>query len=118
MFSRVMVWLTLASIGVLCFGVWRVLDAPVGGFVIEGELSDGERSELQQTLAGLELNGVLSTSLDVISEGVDALAWAREISVRRQWPDKFVVTLHKANPIARWGQDQYLSAFGDLLCAA
>lgn len=113
--GRLLVMITVASIAVLCVGVWRVLDAPLRGFVIDGELSAAERTELQQALATMPLHGILSTSLESVAARVKALAWAREISVRRQWPDKLVVTLHKASPVARWGEDQYLSAFGDLL---
>ncbi len=113
--SRVLLVLTLVSIVVLCAGIWRMLDVPLRGFVIDGELTGGERLELQQALATMQLRGILSTSLTSVAQTVRALPWAREISVRRQWPDKLVVTLHKANPVARWGEDQYLSAFGDLL---
>jgi cell division protein FtsQ len=115
MFSRVLVSLTLMSILVLCAGVWRVLDAPLRGFVIDGELSVAERTELQDVLQTVPLQGVLSTSLATVTAAVTSLPWAREISVRRAWPDRLQVTLHKAAPVARWGDDKYLSAFGDLL---
>ena len=115
MLSRILVSLTLVSIAVLCAGVWRVLDAPLRGFVIDGELSAGERTELQEVLQTVPLQGVLSTSLATVTEAVTSLPWAREISVRRAWPDQLQVTLHKAAPVARWGDDKYLSAFGDLL---
>lgn len=113
--SRMLVMLTMASIAVLGIGVWHVLDAPVRGFVVDGELSTAERTELQEALAATPLHGILSTSLATVTQTVQSLPWAREISVRRQWPDQLVVTLHKANPMARWGEDRYLSAFGDLL---
>ena len=64
MLSRALVALTLFSILVLCAGVWRVLDAPLRGFVIEGELTVAEREELQRVLAATAVDGVLSTSLD------------------------------------------------------
>ena len=115
MLSRALVVLTLLSILVLCAGVWRVLDAPLRGFVIDGELTAAERDELQRVLAATDVNGVLSTSLDAVAVAVRALPWAREISVRRHWPDQLQVTLHKATPVARWGEDRYLSAFGNLL---
>ncbi len=115
MLSRALVALTLFSILVLCAGVWRVLDAPLRGFVIEGELTVAEREELQRVLVATAVDGVLSTSLDAVASAVRTLPWAREISVRRHWPDKLQVTLHKATPVARWGEDRYLSVFGNLL---
>ena len=115
MFSRSLLLLTLFSIAVLCAGIWRVLDAPLRGFVIDGDLTASERQELQEVLQAMPLRGVLSTPLGEVTQAVRSLPWAREISVRRHWPDQLGVTLHRAAPVARWGDDRYLSAFGDLL---
>jgi cell division protein FtsQ len=115
MFSRFMFFVTLASITVLCAGVWRVLDRPVRGFVIEGDLTKMERAELQRTLADQPVKGVLSTSLTEIASHVEQLPWTRQINVRRQWPDQLIVTMSIASPVVRWGEDLYLSAYGDLL---
>ena len=115
MFSRVMFAATVVSLLILVGGVWRVLDQPVRGFVIEGELSKSERAELQRVLAQHPVAGVLSTSLEAVADYVQSLPWARGVSVRRQWPDRLVVSMHIASPMARWGNNQYLSAYGDLL---
>jgi len=115
MFSRVMFAVTLASTLVLAAGIWRVLDTPVRGFVIEGQLTALERSGLQTLMASQPLRGILSTSLADVSERLSGLAWARRASVRRAWPDKLVLVLHKASPVVRWGEHRYLSAYGDLL---
>lgn len=115
MISRVLFAVVLLSICVVGMGVGIALDKPVRGFVIQGDLSELERDELQATLSGAVLDGILSTSLDGIVSRVQGLHWAKDISVRRAWPDKFVVTLHKAAPVARWGDTQYVSAYGDLL---
>ena len=115
MFSRVMFAATALSLLVLVGGVWRLLDQPVRGFVIEGELSKLERAELQRVLAEHPVAGVLSTPLDAVADYVQVLPWARGVSVRRLWPDRLVVKMQIASPVARWGENQYLSAYGDLL---
>lgn len=115
MLSRAMFALTLASIAVLVLGIWQVLDKPVRGFVIEGELSALEREQLEQTLAAEDVGGVLSTDLSGVLARLKQLPWARDVSVQRRWPDQLAVTLHRARPVARWGTREYVSAFGDLL---
>ena len=115
MLSRAMFALTLASIVVLVLGIWQVLDKPVRGYVIEGELSALEREQLEQTLAAESLSGVLSTDLRDVLSRLEHLPWARDVSVQRRWPDQLVVSLHRARPVARWGDSEYVSAFGDLL---
>lgn len=115
MFSRVLLFIVLLSIFVVGAAVWSALDKPVRGFVIEGDLSGMERAELQGKLGASDFGGILSTDLDGIVASINDLPWARDISVRRAWPDRFVVTLIKAAPVARWGDTQYVSAYGDLL---
>ena len=113
--ARGMFVVTLASLGLLSFAVWHVLDAPVRVFVVEGDLTELERREIQHTLSAQPFAGVLSTDLGAVTQRLGHLAWAREVSVRRDWPDRLIVTLQPATPVARWGDDQYVSAYGDLL---
>jgi len=115
MLSRLLISLSALSIAILSVGIWHVLDTPLRGFVIDGELSSAERAELQQVLTALPLDGVLSTPMASVTGAVSSLPWARNVNVRRQWPDKLVIGLRKAHPVARWGDSRYLSAYGDLL---
>jgi len=113
--ARILFAVTLASLGVMSFAVWHVLDAPIRVFVVAGDLTVLEQREIQRTLAARPFAGVLSTDLQAVKQRLEHLAWAREVSVRRHWPDQLIVTLSKATPVARWGDHQYVSAYGDLL---
>ena len=113
--SKVMFGVTSLSLCVLCVAVWRVLDTPVRGFVIGGDLTPMEQAQVEQVLSAHTFAGVLSTDLGQVTQRLERLPWAREISVRRSWPDKLTVTLDRSRPVARWGDDQYVSAYGDLL---
>jgi len=115
MFSRLMFVLSMFSIIVLGVAVWITLDSPVRGLVISGDLSPMERQEVQQALSNEPYAGVLSTNLSGVAARLDHLPWAREITVRRLWPDQIEVTLQRAGPVARWGAHQFVSAYGDLL---
>ena len=116
--SRLMFVVTVASILVLVFALWRELDNDVEKFIINGDLTPSERASIREVLADAEwaeIGGVLSLNLAAVAGQVRTLPWARDVSVRRSWPDALVVTLHRAQPVARWGNDEYLSVGGSLL---
>lgn len=118
MFSRVMFAATVASILVLAYTLWRELDNDVTKFVINGDLTSSERASIREVLANTEwrsVGGVLSVDLATVASKVQTLPWARDVSVRRNWPDALEVTLHRAQPVARWGSDEYVSVGGKLL---
>ena len=113
--NRALLLVTLVALGVLCFGVWRILDQPVHQFTVQGDLSTAEQLALTQALENHAFSGVLSTSLADVKAVVAKMEWTRDISVRRSWPDGFEVLLTKQKPLARWAQDHYVVASGELL---
>lgn len=46
------------------------------------------------------------------------LPWVREVSVRRQWPDKIEITIEEHQVIARWGNIGLVNDKGELFNAA
>ena len=43
------------------------------------------------------------------------MGWTRKVTVRRHWPDRLEVRLHKVVPVARWGEQGYLAADGEVM---
>ena len=43
------------------------------------------------------------------------MGWTRQVTVRRHWPDRLEVRLHKVVPVARWGEQGYLAADGEAM---
>ncbi len=115
MFNRIMLLLLPVVLAAAGYGAWRLLDSPLQRFVVRGDLSAMEQSSVHTRLAALHSRGILSTDLADVADALRALPWARAISVRRQWPDAMVITLQRAQPIARWGEARYLSAAGELM---
>ncbi len=115
MLNRILIAAVLSIAAGSVYGIWMVLDTPIQKFVVQGELSTQEQKQVDNLLAGLNAGGILSTSLGDISATLLHLPWARGVSVRRQWPHALVITLKRANPIARWGEHQYVSAAGELM---
>ena len=71
-----------------------------------------------QVLAVVEksLDGnYFSTSLAGIETRIKDIPWVYETSVRRQWPSTLVVEIEEVQPIAEWGEEQWLNSNGDLV---
>ena len=78
---------------------------------VEGELTPRERDEVRAAVAaGLERPGGGSVA-DVV-DVVEGLGWVREVRARRHWPDALHVMVRRETPVARWGEDAWLSTSG------
>ena len=107
----------LLAIGglVLVYAAWAALDRPIQTIVVSGEPTEAERRRVEESMASAELAGILSTNLDAIEERLRKMGWTRNVTIRRQWPDRLEIRLHKVVPVARWGVHDYLAANGEPL---
>ena len=108
----------VSILGVICAvfalaGIWHVLDRPVDTIVVSGEPTQAEREWVEQALSNVPLGGILSTDLEAIENQLITMGWTRQVTVRRHWPDRLEVRLHKVVPVARWGAQGYLAANGE-----
>ena len=46
------------------------------------------------------------------------LPWIRDVSVRRKWPDKLLITIEEHNVLARWGNLGLVNNYGEIFNAA
>ncbi len=115
MLNRILLMVTVLALVVLCVGGWRYLDYPVQRFVISGDLTKAEQDLLTKMLGEQQFEGILSTDLEEVADTVQAVNWTRDVTVRREWPDRLVITLIKQRPVARWSPAQYVSTSGELL---
>lgn len=63
------------------------------------------------------LRGTFFTaSLDEARAGFEAVPWVRKASVRRQWPNRLVVTIEEHRALARWNDEagnRFVNVFGE-----
>ena len=69
------------------------------------------RDIVEETLRG----NYFSVSLEEVESAVGEMAWIFSAAVRRQWPSTLVVEVEEVQPIAEWGENQWLNASGDLV---
>ena len=116
MMVKRLIFVLLAVAGITAvFAAWSALDRPIQTIVVSGEPTEAERRRVEETVASAELAGILSTNLDAIEAQLKRLGWTRSVTVRRHWPDRLEIRLHKVVPVARWGDHDYLAADGQPL---
>lgn len=107
--------LPVLSVLVLVYLAWHALDRPVQTVVVSGEPTQAERQRVEEALMTMQLHGILSTDLSEIESQLRQMGWTRNVTVRRHWPDRIEVRLHKVMPVAKWGEEYYLAADGEPL---
>jgi len=95
-----------------------VMNSPVQVVRVSGELTLPERDAVKVAVLQRLDGGLLSMSLDDVVEGVLALSWPREVSVRRVWPGIVDVTVTKDTFVARWGDGGVLNSGGQVVDSA
>lgn len=61
--------------------------------------------------------GFFAVRLQDAQAAVARLPWVERAEVRKQWPDKLLVTVVEHRPFARWGEDRLLSERGRIIAA-
>ncbi len=59
-----------------------------------------------------------TANLNAVRQAFEAVPWVRKASVRREWPNRLVVTLEEHEPLGTWGDEgRLLSVAGDVFTA-
>ena len=115
MFRRALIGLVCAGAVVATAALWIRFDRPIDTIVIEGDLTNAEQIAMQKHVSALGLPGILSLNLIAFEAQLQQMDWARRVDVRRRWPNKLVVYVHKESPVAQWDDFTFLSADGAIL---
>lgn len=91
---------------------------PIHEVKVDGQLTHVNREQIKLIVAK-HLKGNFFT-LDLIKtrDAFEKLPWARNVSVRRRWPDKLDVAIEEHQALARWGNIGLVNTHGELFQAA
>lgn len=111
----------LSMVAVLYAVVYVVVHLPIFPLrevKVDGELHHVSREQVKLIVAK-HLKGNFFT-LDLINarNAFEKLPWARNVSVRRRWPDKLEVVIEEHEALARWGSTALVNKQGELFHAA
>lgn len=91
---------------------------PLREVKVDGQLNHVSREQVKLIVAK-HLRGNFFT-LDLIKarDAFEKLPWARNVSVRRRWPDKLEVMIEEHQAMARWSSVALVNTHGELFHAA
>jgi cell division protein FtsQ len=100
------------------FAVVHLPIFPLREVAVDGQLNHVSREQVKLIVAK-HLKGNFFT-LDLIKarNAFEKLPWARNVSLRRRWPDKLEVVIEEHQALARWGSVALVNTHGELFYAA
>jgi cell division protein FtsQ len=80
----------------------------------EGVFQYLSKEEIKTALMPLVMNSIFDADMQKIHETVAKLAWVKNASVERVWPDTIDIKVHERKAYVRWGQNSLLTEYGEL----
>jgi cell division protein FtsQ len=117
------------ALALLSAGLWWIAQRPMFTLKvirIEGVEAAGAETPLRhidpstvRATAIPRIKGNFFTAnLDTVRAAFEAVPWVRKASVRREWPNKLIVSLEEHMPLGTWGDDgRLLSVKGEVFTA-
>lgn len=87
---------------------------PIHSVVVNGDLRFIQKDKLKKTLQPLASRGFFSVNLSKIQIALQQLSWVADVEVHRVWPDKIVINISACQPMARWNNNAFLNAYGEI----
>ena len=102
----------------LIFVVVHLPIFPVREVKVDGQLTHVNREQIKLIVAKHLKGNFFTLDLMKTRDAFQKLPWARDVSVRRSWPDKLDVTIEEHKALARWGNIALVNTHGELFQAA
>lgn len=116
--------LGLFVLALLGGGLWWLAQRPM--FTLQEIRIEGAETELRRVSASTVRSTALprikgnffTANLGTVRAAFEAVPWVRKAAVRREWPNRLVVTLEEHVPLGTWGQEgRLLSEQGEVFVA-
>ncbi|MGB2832902.1 MAG: cell division protein FtsQ/DivIB [Methylotenera sp.] len=111
----------LSVVAMLYAALYAVVHLPIFPLrevKIDGQLNHVSREQVK-LIVGKHLKGNFFTlDLTKARDAFEKLPWARNVSLRRRWPDQLEVVVEEHQELARWGSIALVNIHGELFHAA
>jgi len=91
---------------------------PLREVKVEGQLAHVNREQVKLIVAKHMKGNFFTLDLEHARDAFEKLPWARNVSVRRRWPDTLSVVIEEHQALARWGNIALVNTHGELFHAA
>lgn len=89
--------------------------SPMQRLLVSGTRDYVLDEELQQSLAALpEAGNFFSLEVSEVKQQLERLPWVKQVTVRKQWPDKLSIALQEQQVVARWNNAALLNQQGEI----
>lgn len=99
-------------------GAWAVkqyaASFAVQHVTIQGEFHNEQAHEIEAALMPYVRGDFFTVNLQGGQTALIKLPWVRHAGLRRQWPNRVIVSIQEQVPVARWGQDALLNDAGQI----
>lgn len=69
---------------------------------------------LREKLETYQYEGLFTADIHNLSDDLSSIPWVRSVSVMRSWPNSLIIDVDTWEPVARWGESQWLDNTGQL----
>ena len=109
------------AVAALAGGAWYEIDAissqPIEHVTFAGDLHRIAPEDLENFAHAIQGGSASGASLESVREAARKIAWVREATVRRRFPDAVEITLETHEPLARWNEAALVSTRGEVFSA-
>jgi cell division protein FtsQ len=100
------------------FAVVHLPIFPLREVKVDGKLYHVNREQVKLIVAKHLKGNFFTLDLVKARNAFEKLPWARNVSLRRRWPDKLEVVIEEHQALARWGTIALVNTHGELFHAA
>jgi cell division protein FtsQ len=72
------------------------------------------REQVEAVVLGELRGNFFTVDLAAARTAFEKLPWVRRVDVSRRWPDRIEIAFEEHVPVARWGDDALVSAYGEV----
>lgn len=108
----------VAMLYAVLFAIVHLPIFPLREVAVDGQLSHVSREQVKLIVAKHLKGNFFTLDLVKARNAFEKLPWARNVSLRRRWPDKLEVVIEEHQALARWGGIALVNTHGELFHAA
>lgn len=108
---------TVVILLLLGFVTYKVTDPetlPIRNVSVTGEFTHLSPSGLQERVSNIVRGGFFSVNVEMMQEALLEEPWIQQVSVKRVWPDRIIVSIKEQKPVAQWGEQGLLNADAEI----
>ncbi|MDD7804049.1 MAG: cell division protein FtsQ/DivIB [Endozoicomonas sp. (ex Botrylloides leachii)] len=109
-----MALLSLIVVVIIWPKLWLWLDQPITQVNVHAPFIHLNQRQVELLLEDKLKGRFFQLNLVTIRKLLYGQPWVKEVTLKKEWPSKLVIFLEEKEPVARWGDQQLISADGDI----